>query len=131
MPGKKISEILKTAAPIPAEEIPRLFEMLLECKKEAEKSRREVKKYDSMKEVMIREITGKYSFYEFLFARIFAERAEVIKKDFEIIDRGMKQNNRDLIASGLSGLSNVVASSPFSDMEKLRNLIGQESVKLN
>ena len=124
MPGKNISEILKTAAPIPSEEIPRLFEMLLECKRESEITKREMKKYDSIKEVMISEITGKYSFYEFFFSRIFAERAEVIKKDFEIIDQGMKQNNRDLIATGVSGLSQVVASSPFADLEKLRRMIG-------
>ncbi|MCL2319632.1 MAG: hypothetical protein FWC45_06070 [Treponema sp.] len=125
MSGKEMSEILKGAAPIPAEEIPRLFEMLLESKKESEQSRREIKKYDSIKEVMIREITGKYSFYEFFFSRIFAERAEVIKKDFAIIDQGMKQNNRDLITAGLSGLSQVVASSPFADLEKLRRMLAQ------
>ena len=125
MPVKEITEILKNAAPIPAEEIPRLFEMLLECKKVSELTRRQVKKYDSMKEVMIQEITGRYNFYEFFFSKIFAERAEAIKKDFEIIDRGMKQNNRDLIFTGVSGLSQVVASSPFADMEKLRRMLGQ------
>ena len=125
MPGKDISEILKNTAPIPAEEIPRLFEMLQACKKESERTKRQVKKYEAMKEVMIQEITGKYSLYEFLFSRIFAERAEVIKKDFEIIDRGIKQNNRDLIAVGVSGLSQVVASSPVTDMEKLHRMLGQ------
>ena len=124
MPGNNITEILKNTTPIPAEEIPRLFEMLVECKKESEVSRREMKKYDSMKEVMIREITGKYSFYEFLFSKIFAERQEVIKKDFEIIDKGMKQNNRDMIATGVSGLSQVVASSPVTELEKLRHMLG-------
>ena len=126
MSDKEITEILKTAAPIPAEEIPRLFEMLLECRKESEITDREAKKYDSMKEVMIREITGKYSFYEFFFSRIFAERQEVIKKNFDIIDQGMKQNNRDLIDAGVSSLSHLVASSPFTDLEKLRGLLGQK-----
>ena len=124
MPGNNLTEILKNTTPIPAEEIPRLFEMLVECKKESELSRRELKKYDSMKEVMISEITGKYSFYEFLFSKIFAERQDIIKKDFEIIDRGMKQNNRDMIAAGVSGLSQVVASSPVAELEKLRSLLG-------
>ena len=123
MSSKEITEILKNAAPIPAEEIPRLFEMLLEVKKESELTKRELKKYDSMKEVMIQEITGKYNFYEFFFSKIFAERTEAIKKDFEIIDQGMKQNNRDLIFAGVSGLSQVVASSPFTDMEKLKRLL--------
>jgi len=124
MPEKEIEELLKTGTTIPAEEIPRLFEMLQQCKKESEITQRETKKYDAMKEVMLREISGKYAFYEFFFSRVFAERAEAIKKDFEIIDVGIKENNRDLIAAGVSGLSRIVASSPVVDMEKLRRMLG-------
>jgi len=125
MENKDISEILKDTAPIPAAEIPRLFDMLVECRKESEITRREEKKYEAMKDVMIREITGKYSFYEFLFSKIFAERAEAIKKDFQIIDEGMKKNNRELIATGVSGLSQIVATSPVTDLDKLRRMLGQ------
>ena len=124
MGGKDISNALKNAGPIPREEIPRFFEMLLECKKESEKTRRTSKKYDSIKEVMIQEITGKYSFYEFLFSKIFSEREEALKKDFQIIDEGMKRNDRELIATGVSGLSQLVTSSPFTDLDKLRRLLG-------
>ena len=123
MPDKEIAEILKNGTVIPAEEIPRLFEMLQECKRESEITQREVKKYDAMKEVMLKEITGKYAFYEFLFSKIFAERAEAIKKDFQVIDFGMKQNDRELIATGVSSLSQIVASSPLMDMEKLRRML--------
>jgi len=124
MADKQISKVLKNTSPIPAEELPRLFEMLLSCKQESEITKREEKRYDSMKEVMIQEITGKYQFYESLFSKIFAERQATIKKDFEIIDEGMKRNDRELIAVGVAGLSQVVSSSPFTDMEKLRRLIG-------
>jgi len=124
MPGKAISKILKNSGPIPADEIPRLFEMLLECQKESEITKRETKKYDSMKEVMIQEITGKYTFYEFLFSKIFDERREAIYKDFQIIDEGMKKNSRDLINAGVTGLSQVVASSPIADLDKLRHMLG-------
>ena len=123
--SKEISKILKKASPIPAEDIPKLFEMLLDFKKESEMTKREIKKYDSMKELMIREITGKYSFYEFFFSKIFAERQEVIKKDFEIIDEGMKRNDRELISAGVNALSQLVASNPVTDMEKLRRMLGQ------
>jgi len=125
MENKDISDLLKSSVPIPASEIPRLFEMLVECKKETEITKREEKKYDAMKEVMLREITGKYGFYESLFSKIFAERGELIKKDFQIIDEGMKKNNRDLINAGVSGLSQIVASSPVEDLEKLRRMLGQ------
>jgi hypothetical protein len=124
MADKQISKVLKNTSPIPAEELPRLFEMLLSCKQESEMTKREIKRYDSMKEVMIQEITGKYQFYESLFSKIFAERQETIKKDFEIIDEGMKRDDRELIAVGVSGLSQLVTSSPFTDLDKLRRLIG-------
>ena len=123
MPDNEIAEILKNASPIPMEEIPRFFEMLMEYNKESELTKRELKKYDSMKEVMIREITGKYSFYEFFFSKIFAERQEAIKKDFDIIDEGMKKNSRELINTGVAGLSQIVASSPFADIDKLRRML--------
>ena len=124
MRGKQISKILKNTAPIPPDEIPRLFEMLLECKKETELTNREIEKYNAMKEVMIQEITGKYTFYEFLFSKIFAEREAAIKKDFQIIDEGLRRNKRELINAGISGLSNIVASSPIADMDKLRRMLG-------
>jgi hypothetical protein len=123
MQGKEFSKIFDNSTPIPGEDIKRLFELMVESRKESETTKREIKKYESMKDVMIQEITGKYKFYEFLFNKIFAERGEAIKKDFEIIDKGIKENNRDLVSTGVSGLSQLVASSPFTDMENLRKMI--------
>lgn len=124
MPEHDFAEIIKSNAPIPAEDIPKLFKMLVQYKKETEMTTRELKKYDSIKEVMLKEITGKYSFYEFFFSKVFAERQEAIKKDFQIIDEGMKKNDRELINAGVAGLSQIVASSPFTDIEKLRRMLG-------
>ena len=124
MAENEISEFFANTGPIPQEDIPKFFKMLLSVKKETELTKRELKKYDSIKEVMIQEITGRYSFYEFLFSKIFAEREETIKKDFQVIDEGMRSKDRELIAAGLSGLSQVVASSPFTDFEKLHRLLG-------
>ena len=125
MENKEIAEILKGSVPIPEAEMQRLFNMLVECKKEAEITKREEKRLDSVKEVMINEITGKYNFYEFLFTKIFSEREQLIKKDFQIIDEGLKKNNRELISQGISGLSQVVAANPIADLDKLRRLLGQ------
>ena len=123
MLGKDISRILKDAAPLPDEEIKHLFELLSESRKESEKTKREIKKYNSAKDVMIQEIAGKYRFYEFFFSRVFAERSEAIKKDFEVIDQGIKENRHDLVNAGVSGLSHVVTSSPFKEVENLRKII--------
>ena len=64
-----------------------------------------------------------YICIQFFFNKVFSERTEAIKKDFEIIDKGMKENNRELISAGISGLSRVVATSPFADIEKLKRMI--------
>ena len=123
MYNKEISRILNDASALPAEELKQLFDLFWKCRKESEKTEREIKKYDTIKDVMMDEIAGKYKFYEFFFSKIFEERGEAIKKDFEIIDQGIRENNRDLIGTGVSGLSQVVASSPFTDVEKLKKLL--------
>ena len=123
MQGTELSRIFDNTSSLKPEEIKKLFEMLAKSQKETEITKREIKKYESIKDVMIQEITGKYKLYEYIFSRVFSERTEAIKKDFEIIDRGMKENNRDLINTGVSGLSKVVASSPLADFEKLNRLI--------
>lgn len=42
-----------------------------------------------------------------------------INKSFEVIDQGLKTNDRNLISSGLHSLSQVVSSSPFADVQQL------------
>ena len=118
----EITEWIDTSA-VPREDIKKLFKLFLDSRKETEITKRELHKIDSMKEVMIQEITGKYKFYEFFFDKVFSERREAIRKDFDIIDKGMKENNRDLVSSGVAGLSQIVSTSPFTDMEKLKRLI--------
>jgi len=51
------------------------------------------------------------------------ERRQAIDKFFEIIDKGIEENDRELIAFGLSSLSNVIASSLFSNIGELTKLI--------
>ena len=126
----EISRILHDAAALPEEEMKRFFDLLYKCRKESEKTEREIKKYDSMKNVMMEEITGKYRFYEFFFSKVFAEREQAIKKDFEVIDQGMKENNRDLINIGVSGLSKVVSSSPFTDIDALKKILESQTAKI-
>ncbi|MCL2206153.1 MAG: hypothetical protein FWB82_06510 [Treponema sp.] len=124
MPENELADVLKNNVTIPENQIKRLFDLLRDCKKETEITQREAKKYDAIKETMMAEISSKYAFYDFLFSKIFAERSEAIKKDFEIIDQGLKQKNRSLVADGVTGLSRIVSSSPIQDIEKLRRLLG-------
>jgi hypothetical protein len=118
--GKVLGKVADT---IPAPDVTKAFTLFMEYKKENETTKREIARYDAMKEVMITEITRKYDFYEKLFSAVFSERKGAIDKYFEIIDKGIKENNNELVLAGLSNLSKVVASSPFANIGELKNLI--------
>jgi cell shape-determining protein MreC len=108
---------------IPKADIFNAFNKFMEYKRENEQTKREIARYEAIKEVMITEITKKYDFYEKLFNAVFGERKTAIDKYFEIIDKGIKENNNELVLAGLSNLSNVVASSPFANIGELKAII--------
>jgi hypothetical protein len=114
---------LPTVEKIPAEDIPALFKLLKACRHETEMTKRDSKKYDAIKETMMAEIAGKYNLYQEVFAKIFAERRDVIAKDFEVIDKGMRDNNPVLIQAGVAGLTGIVSSSPLKDAAELKRLL--------
>ena len=108
---------------LPAPGAINIFSMFLEFGKEWGKTKREIAKYEAIKNVLITDINRKYYFYEKLFKSVFDERKIAINKNFEIIDKGIKDNNNELVLAGLSGLSTIVASSPFANIGELRNLV--------
>jgi hypothetical protein len=122
MPKKQIAEFLERISDIPPEEAAKVLALFLEYRREAAITKREIKRYDAIKEVMIQEISQKYDFYQDLFTKIFAERKEVIDKNFEIIDRGLKAGDHNLVSAALSSLSNVAASGPITRPADLRLL---------
>ncbi|WP_129726028.1 hypothetical protein [Ectobacillus funiculus] len=75
------------------------------------------------REVLLTEIQRKYDLYEKVFERIFDERKIAINKSFEVIDRGLETNDRELISSGLQSLSRVVSSSPFANLQQLSSAL--------
>ena len=121
--GKTVGKLGEIANNLPVPDVARALTLFLEYKKENETTKREIARCEAMKEIMVAEITMKYDFYEKLFASVFAERKTAIDKYFEIIDKSIKENNNELVLAGLSNLSNVVASSPFSNIGELKNLI--------
>jgi hypothetical protein len=123
VPNDVTNVLAKIPDNIPVPDVTRVFTLFLEYKKENEMTKREIARYDAMKEVMITEITRKYDFYEKLFTAVFSERKNAIDKYFEIIDKGIKEKDNELVLAGLSNLSNVVASSPFANIGELKKLI--------
>jgi hypothetical protein len=78
----------------------------------------EIRRISAMENVMIENIRLKYDMYQRVFAAVFAERKSAIGKHFEVIDKGMRENNMQLILGGLKCLSDIVATSPFANLEQ-------------
>jgi hypothetical protein len=122
-PNDVTTAIKKIPDFIPIPDVTKVFDLFMEFKRENEQTKREIARLDAIKEVMITEITKKYDFYEKLFKAVFGERKIAIDKFFEIIDKGIKENNNELVLAGLSNLSTVVASSPFANISELKAII--------
>lgn len=83
----------------------------------------QLKTIEAQRDVLITEIKERYELYHKVFDNIFEERKMAINKSFEIIDEGLKNNDRDLVNIGMQGLSKVVSSSPFANVEQLTQMI--------
>ena len=95
------------------------FKNLIEVYKEGKKTDLEIEQLHLKKELLLMEMEKRHELYNKIFTEIFVERRRAIQKYFEIIDRGLAENNRELISMGLSHLSQVVTTSPFSDINAL------------
>lgn len=95
------------------------FKNLIEVYKEGKKTDLEIEQLRLKKELLLTEMEKRHELYNKIFTEIFVERRMAIQKYFEIIDRGLAENNRELISMGLSHLSQVVTTSPFSDINAL------------
>ena len=73
--------------------------------------------------MVLTEITKRYELYQSVFDHIFDERKQAIDRHFDIIDRGIAANDKDLIIQGLKGLSTIVSSSPFANLQELSELL--------
>ncbi|KYM38812.1 hypothetical protein [Fusobacterium necrophorum] len=95
------------------------FKTLIEVYKEGKKTDLEIEQLRLKKEVLLKEMEQRHDLYNKIFTEIFVERRMAIQKYFEIIDRGLAENNRELINMGLFHLSQIVTTSPFFDINSL------------
>jgi len=117
---KKVDSVSKY---IPSTEILSVIKDLAVACKEHHSVERDIAIINAKKEVLIKEMTMKYDLYYKVFAQIFNERGQAINKSFDIIDKGLKENDKELISMGLNSLSTVVASSPFGNLIELSKLL--------
>ena len=121
--GQALKRLEQVSDIVPSADVLNFFNKLTDAYKEAKVTEREIAKVQAQKEVLLSEIEKKYDLYHKVFDRIFDERRVAIAKSFEIIDKGLQDGNKDLISIGMQGLSTVVSSSPFANIEQLSRMI--------
>lgn len=113
---------------LPRADIFSFFNQLTEAYNQSQATKVEIAKLEAMKEAVLLEIQNKYDLYNKVFDQIFDERRTAINKSFDIIDKGLNTGDKELIAIGMQGLSKIVSSSPFANMEQLSNKLNGNKI---
>ena len=85
-------------------------------------SKVEIERIQAQKELMREYINNHFDTLNYIITRIFDERKMVIEKIFEVIDEGMRKDDRELIISGLDNLAKIVTTSPLKDFETFKKI---------
>lgn len=120
---RALEQVDKVANIMPKAEVLDFFSKLTDAYKEHQITKREIAHIEAQKEIILTQMQKKYDAFYYVFNNIFEERRESIHKMFEIIDRGMKENDRELIGMGLQNLSKIVSSSPFASLNQLSGML--------
>jgi hypothetical protein len=81
-------------------------------------------------QVEIAKTVAKYkSCQEFMY-HTFGERDKALTKHFELLDKAIEGNDKDLIISALQGIGGIVTKSPLQDLEEFAKLYKDTSQPL-
>jgi hypothetical protein len=99
------------------------FDNLVSAFREEQQTQRDLAEIEAKRDLLIAEVTRRYELYQSVFDNIFAERKGAVDKHFELVERGIATNNKELIVHGLEGISIIVANSPFANIQELSKLM--------
>jgi hypothetical protein len=116
---------------VPTQEVTAVVSAVLNARNELARSEVDLAKVQAAREVALTQIRLKHDLYRQVFEKIFDERRDAIQKHFDILEKGMASDDKELILGALKGLGQIVASSPFSNLKELaRALEGGESIQI-
>lgn len=120
---KQLADVGKLLKHVPSADVLTFFDHLAQAYHEDQITKRDVARIEAAREILIADISHRYSFYRDVFDKLFAERREVMNKHFEIITLGIERENRELVLAGLQGLNQLVSASPFADAANLSHML--------
>jgi len=124
MNTEEIARRLDAAAEhIPAADVAKVLDTFAQARVELAQTERDIVRIEATRDLLITEMQMRYGLIHKALGAVFAERREALDRHFEIIERGMESEDRQLVVAGLNGVANIVSSSPFSDLDKLGRLL--------
>lgn len=126
--SKALQKVSEVSDIIPSADVLNTFKELTSAYKEAKITEREIAKIEAQRDIVLTEIEKRYELYHKVFDHVFAERKTAIAKSFELIDKGIQEGDKEIISIGMQGLSTVVSSSPFANVDQLSKMIEGNNV---
>ena len=108
---------------INAKDVQTVFTTLINYKNKSAELQFEREKLAAYTKLTAKKMKRQYDLYELVVKEIFKGRNKAIKKTFEVIDAGMKDDDLQKLNLGLLALSNIVTKSPFGDIDKFDKMI--------
>lgn len=65
-----------------------------------------------------------------LVTKVFAERAIGLKKHYEVLDKALKSDDREMIIASLQGISSIIVANPVDQIAKFANMLHSPNSKL-
>jgi len=129
---KKLMNMLGKIKPSPQQALEGL-KILLDIAKENHKTTEEetTKRHNitAMKEFEIEKIQAQKEVLKDYFEKIFSERKTNFDKMFDALDKGIENNNLELMQLALNSIVEIAKDSPLKQVEKLRNDFHNPEVK--
>jgi len=94
------------------------FEVVKENYKITQEETTKRESIKAQKEIKLEQIRTQREILENYFEKVFAERKEIFKKEFEILDKGLETNNLELIQISLSSIIDLAKESPLAQVKK-------------
>ena len=92
--------------------------------------KRDVAAINAWTDVELAKIAAKYKSCETFLNKTFGEREKTLNKLYNALDVAIESNNREAIIGAMKGMSEIVTSSPLSDLEKFAEIYNDTSQPL-
>jgi len=108
---------------MPAADVLSFLNNLVVAFREEQQTQRGLAEIGARRDLLIAEVTRRYDLYQSVFNQVFAGRRDAVDRYFELVERGITTNNKELIVNGLQGVSGIVSTSPFANIQELAKMM--------